>query len=1219
MNVTRGLPVLLLAVLALRCGTESPPPATAAPVVAGTPLTARIVEGTAMGLGTGTAIAAGASIQTAPTERAKIELSDGSTVILDHETKLTLEAAPRQVRFESGNAVFEVAVVPGSPPLKVKLLGSEGEAEVLGTKLAVREDEGRALIDVSRGEVRLNCPRGTDVVRAGEQGVMLPGTAPTVGPAPDLGAAIAWSESGATDDEAGVGSLRARNPRGPAGNEQPLRLADHKVTVRIVGAIARTEVEQVFANEGNQELEGTYRFPLPAGARIASMALDVDGQLREGRFVDRAVGERIWRGVIKNARMGGRLGRVDTDDILFAPGNWRDPALLAWDAGNRFSVRIFPIRPNSTRRVRIAYVETLGNTADGRRYVYPLPQGQWASIGRSVADRLHVDVRVTGHDAGKPVLVKGLNLAARDEGGVRVLSTEAERFIPSGNLVVEMAEAGKSDVRAASYRDGADLFAVLALRPSLPRAENARPIEHVVLLDSSYGSQGEMWRRQVAVVQALVKEMSADDRVTVLTCDIGCRTIGSPAQVPSNDLVTALGDALFRIETGGTGDVVRAVREGVRMVTSSGGRAPHLVYVGDGIATVGVRDPGRLAEMVARETSRTSVAVSTIAVGTTCDERTLAEVSRRTGGVAVAYAPGDDAPSLALRMLGRLRGSTLRDVRITFPGGATEVAPSVLPAIHAGEEVWVAAKIPAATSGDVVLSGTVNGRPFETRYPVSFADAANAATAFVPAIWAEKRAYDLAAGGAANREAVVALGERYGLVTPFTSLLVLDSDALAERLGLGERTTAPQFTGETEEDDKPEEGEAQGQGADEQLDAPVATTTPAPPRPARPESRSRDAEDARQAQPGAAQGGVVGRTGGAGGGEGAASQPAPVAPPAPPAEPAGAAEEAPADDVATPDGERSARRGPPAGGGAAIDGLMGDSMGGRGGWGGWRERPRRPVRVGRVGSLRPGPVGLAGASQNVLREVAELKAKVQAEPDRRVNHRDLAKILARIGEVAEGTTVVRGWLSRDAMDVDALTFLSDMQARSGDRERAIRTLASVVEVQPGEKSSHERMAKVYERAGRAEDACAHRVTLAALSPTDDAAAAAGTRCETTQETPAADTIRGNLVIGGSWTGGVDLDVNVVYRDGTRVSWMGGKRNVRAAEATSTAGERLGIGFLPNGTYTIEVVRASGESGPPVDGTLEIRVLGERRSARFRLEQNAARVAAAQVTVRTEFR
>src|SRR5205814_1639263 len=79
----------------------------------------------------------------------------------------------------------------------------------------------------------------------------------------------------------GIGALRAHKP-GEDGKDHPLRLARHKVTVRIAGAVARTEIEEVFHNDGGEVLEGVYRFPLPAGARIDRLALEVDGRLEEG-------------------------------------------------------------------------------------------------------------------------------------------------------------------------------------------------------------------------------------------------------------------------------------------------------------------------------------------------------------------------------------------------------------------------------------------------------------------------------------------------------------------------------------------------------------------------------------------------------------------------------------------------------------------------------------------------------------------------------------------------------------------------------------------------------------------------------------------------------------------------------------------------------------------------------------------------------------------------
>jgi len=1251
------MPRILLVAFFMACGSE-PRPRDAAPAPLAA-LTARIVEGQCQGLGAGTAIRAGGSAETAPTERAKIELSDGTVAVLGAETKIVLLAGVRAIRIEKGEAVLDVPPKEGSPPLEVKLLRSEGAAVVTGTRLAVREDEGRALVDVSRGEVRLRCPRGEETVRAGEQGVMKPGDPPAVGPAPDLGATMSWAQAGATDEEAGIGSLRARDLGvdanatlsgiGRAATEHPLRLAQHAVKVRISGPVSRTEIEQTFANDTDRTLEGTYRFPIPSGARIAELAVDVDGSWRPGRFVDRSVGERIWRGVQKNARLGGFLGRVNTDDVLFAPGPWRDPALLAWEAGNRFSIRIHPIAPRSQKKVKIAWVETLPRTADGRRYVYPLPQGQWGSLGRSVADRISFDVRITGTQA---LRVRGPALAAREENGEKVLSLEAERFVPSGNVEIETEDASRAPAAVATYRIMQDLHAVVAIRPDLPRRESAATLEHVLLVDSSYSVAGETWRRQVAVVQALVREMDGADRVTVLACDIGCRPVGSPGQVPSDALAESLGDSLFRIEAGGTTDVVRMVEEGVRALTGSDGRRPSLVLLGDGASTVGARDPGRIGERVGRAVSEKKASVSTISVGSSADERTFAEVTRRTGGVQIAYAPGDAAPRLALRLLGRLRGAVLEGVTVTLPGAPTEVSPAALPAIRAGDEVWVAAKYASAASGDVVLRGSIDGEAFERRFPIEVRENDSIGNAFVPSMWAERRVVDLAAGGDANREAIVELGVRHGLVTPFTSLLVLDSDALAERLGLGVAITPTQWTGE---------GEAELEGAEPAADA------------ARSRAPGAAGSGAGFGEGAGGRGDIAGLEGlgsgsiGLGRSGGRSGQQVPVVRQGAPAV-NGALDinivrrvvrqhinrfkfcyerqlltnpalrgrisiqfTIGADGRVTSAAARENQLGEPAAqcmlagframtfptpetGTVTVtfpmtfeQGEAQPSIPSRGGWGGWSGG-----RFATLGELRE--EGVAAAPERQRRDIEALRAKVAAEPDRRKHHRDLARALARVGEIDDGTNVARAWLARDAMDTEALTILADFLARGGDRDRAQRMLASVAEVQPGDKASHERMAKLYERAGRLDDACAHRVTLAALSPTDDAAAAAATRCEGEgAAAPEAENARGDLVVEVDWTGDVDLDAGVVTNTGTRASWMGGRRGVRAKDATSRSHEQIAFGFLPQGGFRVEVVR-TGSGDAAVEGNVRVWALGEERRFPFRLAAGTRRVGVATVTV-----
>ncbi len=133
--------------------------------------------------------------------------------------------------------------------------------------------------------------------------------------------------------------------------------------------MARTEVDETFTNDTDEELEGIFRFPLPPGAQIEKLSLEVDGKLVDGAFVDRDKGAAIWRGVIQNAAPKAPRPK---EEILWVPGPWRDPALLEWQRGGRFELKIFPIPRRGSRRVVLTYTQTVDQSAGIRRFTYPL-------------------------------------------------------------------------------------------------------------------------------------------------------------------------------------------------------------------------------------------------------------------------------------------------------------------------------------------------------------------------------------------------------------------------------------------------------------------------------------------------------------------------------------------------------------------------------------------------------------------------------------------------------------------------------------------------------------------------------------------------------------------------------------------------------------------------------------------------------------------------------
>src|SRR5690606_4374999 len=255
-----------------------------------------------------------------------------------------------------------------------QLRTANGDVKVLGTKLTVTAAADRTNVEVLRGEVEVTSSAGGDArrVSAGQEGVVGKDGKVDVAPANDLAQRAAFGEQLISthneDAEApanGLGELRAKRPGKTDEKDRAVRLQRHAVKVRIAGNVARTEIDETFANDTDDELEGIYRFPLPPGAQIERLALEVDGNLVEGEFVEKGRASAIWRGAIQSAAPKAPKPK---EEIIWVPGPWDDPALLEWKRGGRFELRIFPIPKRGSRRVVIAYTETIPAFAGMRRY-----------------------------------------------------------------------------------------------------------------------------------------------------------------------------------------------------------------------------------------------------------------------------------------------------------------------------------------------------------------------------------------------------------------------------------------------------------------------------------------------------------------------------------------------------------------------------------------------------------------------------------------------------------------------------------------------------------------------------------------------------------------------------------------------------------------------------------------------------------------------------------
>ncbi len=144
-------------------------------------------------------------------------------------------------------------------------------------------------------------------------------------------------------------------------SEQSLIIKKLNIDVKVVGNLAVTTMDMTFTNDfpaDKHRYEGTLLFPLAEGQSVNRLAMDFNGNMREGVVVAKEKARVVFEDVERR--------RVD-------------PALLEMTTSNNYKLRVFPILSKQEKRIIIAYEEVL--KSDETSMVYNLPFNYNYNIG----------------------------------------------------------------------------------------------------------------------------------------------------------------------------------------------------------------------------------------------------------------------------------------------------------------------------------------------------------------------------------------------------------------------------------------------------------------------------------------------------------------------------------------------------------------------------------------------------------------------------------------------------------------------------------------------------------------------------------------------------------------------------------------------------------------------------------------------------------------------
>lgn len=677
--------------------------------------------------------------------RARLRLDNGTSIILDGETKLSL--TDTGFKLEAGR-VF----VTGAAAKTVIDLGS-ASADVVGSAVGIERRE-LTKVYVASGEITARAAGREVIVKTGETADLSKGL--EVGPERGFddwtgGLAAPWAAS-----RRAVAEVWGRGQPGQAGS--PLTIRTQEVRATVHGEIAETKVATTFFNAGESSVLGDYRMAIPRGAIVSGFSVTRNEQKKTGR--------------IALAKRGAFLR---FEESFAATGESLEWAGEGWLRGS-----VPSIAPGASVTVAVSYVEWLPvrvkDSGHVLQYRYPLAgEGAPPLVGEFF-------ISVDAGPAGATQVAAGM--------GAHVSGTSVELrksdFRPSADFVVDMeVPAELSAARAyVSTEDREDEEATVVFRTEVPRltAAGEEGVTLAVVLDTSASVDPALFDAGRAFVEALTKSLGDTDRLVVLAADTTARPVG-PAGIRAADAAhkEAVIAALGGLGRGGATDLGRALEAAADAIprdASSG----MVVYVGDGWGSVGDRTAEAIRARLARREAGVP-RIGAVLVGPSGNRRTFAELTRGSGPL-VEIGDSEDAARASVELLESAIVPTITGISLDLGPDVSRVYPREDVAAPQGSSLLVVGKLASDPPKTIKVSYRSGGKVITEERRLAVTDAPISAD--VRRRWADARAQAMALAGR-GRESVTEAALGVSLLTPWTAWTTASS-------GPGEYVSSPLST-----------------------------------------------------------------------------------------------------------------------------------------------------------------------------------------------------------------------------------------------------------------------------------------------------------------------------------------------------------------------------------------------------------------------------------------
>lgn len=559
------------------------------------------------------------------------------------------------------------------------------------------------------------------------------------------------------------------------GGTDALPLKSTDVRARVLGVIAEVVVTQVYRNAGPNPLEARYVFPASTRAAVHSMNV---------RIGDRLITANI------------REKQAARAEYAAAKKEGKTAALLEQHRANVFQMHVGNILPGDEIRVELSYTELLLPEDGVYRFVYPTVVGPRYNGTAGAESQRAENWLATPHLRAGVAPATKFSLAVDMQSPVPLqsIASPSHRLRVKGERTRQAKIALEDDGAPADNRDFVleyrlqgdaiesgvllskgpeeNFFLAMVQPPASAPESQVVPREYVFIVDVSGSMDGFPLQTARALMTDLLSRLRPSDSFNILLFAGGSAVL-APRSVPATVAnVSHAMAAMSSAPAGGGTELLPALRRALLM-PSDAGRSRVFVVITDGYVSI----EDEAYELVRRNLSHANLFA--FGIGSSVNRALIEGLARAGQGEPFVVESAPAAALQAARFREMIESPLMHGVSLRFEGlEAYDVTPVSVPDLFARRPLVVFGKWRGEARGAMIVEGTTPKGLSRSRLEIA-PQSASASAGALRYLWARNRIAELGdlelmTGGTEQRDAILGLGLKYGLLTKYTSFIAVD-------------------------------------------------------------------------------------------------------------------------------------------------------------------------------------------------------------------------------------------------------------------------------------------------------------------------------------------------------------------------------------------------------------------------------------------------------------